>query len=55
MALTAGRQIAGAVAALAHAVSALAEPEVIYPLLVVASAVAARRADWRHAATPGRA
>jgi undecaprenyl-diphosphatase len=39
--------------ALAHAVSALAEPEVIYPLLVVASAVAARRADWRHAAMPG--
>ena len=39
--------------ALAHAVSALAEPEVIYPLLAVTSVVAMRRADWRHAAMPG--
>ena len=39
--------------ALAHAVSALAEPEVIYPLLVVTSVAAVRRAGWRHAAVPG--
>lgn len=39
--------------ALAHAVSALAEPEVVYPLLAAASVVAVRRAGWRHAAMPG--
>jgi len=39
--------------AIAHAVSALAEPEVIYPLLLVTSVVAVRRAGWRHAALPG--
>jgi len=38
--------------ALAHVVSALAEPEVIYPLLAVTSIVAVRRASWRHAAMP---
>jgi membrane-associated phospholipid phosphatase len=38
---------------IAHAVSALAEPEVVYPLLVIASAAAARRAGWRHAGMPG--
>ncbi len=37
---------------IARAVSALAEPEVIYPLLVITSVVAARRADYRHACTP---
>jgi hypothetical protein len=39
--------------AVAHAVSALAEPEVVYPLLAVTSAVAGRRAGWRQAAVPG--
>ena len=38
--------------ALAHTVSGLAEPEVIYPLLAVTSVVALRRADWRRAAIP---
>jgi undecaprenyl-diphosphatase len=38
---------------IAHAVSALAEPEVVYPVLVIASAVGVRRAGWRHAVMPG--
>jgi membrane-associated phospholipid phosphatase len=39
--------------AIAHAVSELAEPEVVYPVLAITSAVGARRAGWRHAAMPG--
>ena len=39
--------------AIAHAVSALAEPEVVYPVLVITSAVGVRRTGWRHAVMPG--
>jgi len=38
--------------ALARRVSALAEPEVVYPLLVIAGVCAARRAGWRRACEP---
>ena len=38
---------------IARAVSALAEPEVAYPVLVITSAVGVRRASWRYAAMPG--
>lgn len=36
----------------ARAVSALAEPEVVYPVLAVAGLIAARRDGWRAAVTP---
>lgn len=36
----------------AHAVSELAEPAVVYPVLMLAGVVAARRDGWWHAAVP---
>jgi membrane-associated phospholipid phosphatase len=39
--------------AIAHAVSGLAEPEVVYPVLAITSAVGARRAGFRSAVMPG--
>jgi len=39
--------------AIAHAVSALAEPEVVYPVLVITSAIGVRRTGWRPAVMPG--
>jgi membrane-associated phospholipid phosphatase len=46
-----GRRSPGTIR-VAHAVSALAEPHVAYPVLALAGIAAARRGSWWHAAVP---